>query len=368
MGWCGVPKRPQNTRFFQGLIKNYVESYPFGHQTPRKEKTTLNPIKISDYEQLREISARFSEGRLDRLLIVGSPGLFKTETVKKSMDDAFLYLRGRSSPISLYEQLYRGSSKPVVIDDCEVMMGDKNAQEILRDLLETCDCKTISWRTQSHLLKDKGLPTSFSTFSTCCIIANGIGKGRVWEAILSRVMFVEFEPAWEQVLGYMESWFEDKEILEYVRANQQDMGIPDGRRLLIAADMKNAELETCDWQEALQPQPTPTRETIEQERQLVECVRSLMLDPSKLPKERAKAFIAKTSMSRATYYRIQKTLIEEGVRLATPIDVQESLVGAKECGEVVPNRCNQIPEQKKNSNKIKLRLKEGAVLGNGITA
>jgi hypothetical protein len=336
----------------------------------KKGKTVMNPIKISDYEQLSEISARFSEGRLDRLLIVGSPGLFKTETVKRSMAD-HLYLRGRSSPISLYEQLYRGSSKPVVIDDCEVMMGDKNAQEILRDLLETCDCKTISWRTQSPVLKEKGLPTSFSTFSPCCIIANGIGKGRVWDAILSRVMFVHFEPTWEQVLDYMESWFGDEEILEYARANQQDLGIPDGRRLLNAADWKNAELGSCGWQESLRPQTTPSREKIDHERQMVDCVRTLMLDSSMSPKQRVGAFVEETSMSRATYYRIQKLLIEEGVLPARPIEVQESVVGAKECGDreiVVSNGCNQIPEQMTKSNKIKLRLKEGAVLGNGITA
>ena len=325
----------------------------------------MEPTQISDYEQLSEIAASFSEGKLDRLLIVGTPGLFKTETIRRSMNPGYLYLRGRSSPISLYEELCRGVGRPVVIDDCEVMMGDKNAQEILRDLLETSDVKTITWRTQSHVLKEKKLPTFFTTISPCCIIANGIGKGRVWDAILSRVKVFHFEPTWEQVLDYMENWFPDKEILELARSNQQELGTPDGRRLVNAADLKNAGLKNVDWQNHLRAEVTLSRQSIQEENQVFDFLRTLLLDESLQPKERVELFCDETKRSRASFFRYQKKLIEEGLVSTKANNTCEPASGGSfkhsviEGGEpVVASPMNAVEhKEEKKTEKIKLRLK-----------
>lgn len=325
----------------------------------------MEPTKISDYEQLSEIAASFSEGKLDRLLVVGTPGLFKTETIRRSMKSGYLYLRGRSSPISLYEELCRGIGRPVVIDDCEVMMGDKNAQEILRDLLETSDVKTIAWRTQSHVLKDKKLPNSFTTISPCCIIANGIGKGRVWDAILSRVKFFHFEPTWEQVLDYMENWFPDKEILDLARSHQQELGIPDGRRLVNAADLKNASLKNVDWQNHLLAELTPSRKGIQEENEALDTLRTLLLDDSLQPKERVELFCEKTKRSRATFFRYQKKWSEEGLVSGRATNACEAASGCSlkysviEGGDpVVASPMNAVEHREATkTEKIKLRLK-----------
>ena len=349
------------------INRNFTHSYTETHPQ-QKGRMSVNPIEISDYEQLSEIAARFSEGRLDRLLIVGSPGLFKTETIRKSMTGKFLYLRGRSSPVSLYGELFRGKGRPVVIDDCEVMLGDKNAQEILRDLLETSDVKEIAWRTQSHLLKEKKLPTSFKTTSACCIIANGIGKGRVWGAILSRVVICHFSPTWEQVLSYMEPWFEDKEILNFARARQSELGRPDGRRLLNAAAIKQASLGSVDWQDLLQSEITSSCNESDEDSQGISLVKELCADGSLYAKDRVKAFCEKSSLSRATFFRYQKKLTKEGFIPARVAQSAESRVESDQqvslqeavVEPVLSASVNEFEGERdrKKSEKIKIILKK----------
>jgi hypothetical protein len=278
----------------------------------------MSLTKISDYQQLLEIAAKFADGNLDRVLIRGNPGVFKTETIKKtmgSMGSEYLYFRGKYTGITLYEELYWGRGLPVVMDDTSEMLKDPAVQELLRDLLETTRVKTLSWRTQNQKLAQQGIPGSFQTRSRCLIITNKIGTGGVWDAILSRVLAFTFEPTWHQVLDHMESWFADDEILNAARTSQKLLrATPDGRRLVNALNVKKVGLETVDWQSVLL---SGLPQTSGESNQASEILKTLLNDGSLTQNERVGLFQEKTGLKRSTFYSYQKELIEEGF-LPTP--------------------------------------------------
>jgi hypothetical protein len=142
---------------------------------------------------------------------------------------------------------------PVVLDDTSEMLREKNVQEILRDLTEHTEERRISWRTQSRILDEKGLPKTFTTSSPVCVIANQIGNGGVWPALISRCLRFDVEFSWREICREVRriGWFADKEILSF--AENHATGRADARLFNHARMMKENKLK--DWRELFDATP-----------------------------------------------------------------------------------------------------------------
>jgi hypothetical protein len=225
----------------------------------------MSTLRITRLKDLRKLGRKFAAGEIPAVMVVGPPGQGKTQTLLAAIGKRpHLPRRGRLSALSLYEDLYLHRDQLVVLDDTAEMLKDRNVQELLRDLSESTKSKQISWRTQSKILVDKGIPNSFVTTSHLCVVANVIGTGGVWPALKSRCMEVEVEFTWEELIEDVrrQMWFEDEEILTYAEMNARCR--PDLRLLEKALNQKRIKLG--DWRQVfgsaavhLPPAVDPTR-------------------------------------------------------------------------------------------------------------
>jgi hypothetical protein len=179
---------------------------------------TMATLRITTLKPLKKLCRSFAAGRLPAVMLVGPPGQYKTQSLLKALKKSrHLYLRGRVSALSLYEQLYEHRDELVILDDTAEMLKDRNVQEMLRDLTESTESRQVSWRTQSNILADKGLPTSFETKSRLCVVANEVGTAGVWPALNSRCLRWEIDLSWAELIKQVrrDRWFHDEEILAF---------------------------------------------------------------------------------------------------------------------------------------------------------
>ena len=208
----------------------------------------MSTLRITKIKDLKKLGRSIAAGKVPAVMVVGPPGQGKTKTLMEAIGKRpHLPRSGRLSALCLYEDLYRHRDQIVVLDDTAEMLKDRNVQELLRDLSESTKTKRISWRTQSKILEEKGIPNSFVTTSHLCVVANVIGTGGVWPALKSRCIVVEVEFTWEELIKQVRriKWYEDKEILTYVETNACCR--PDLRLLKKAETQKQIGL--CDWRQ-----------------------------------------------------------------------------------------------------------------------
>ena len=254
-------------------------------------------LKLTTAKELRKIARKFVSGELERVMIVGPPGQGKTETIRRALGQkGYLYLRGRTTAISFYEELYDHRDLPVLLDDTAEMLLDTNVQELLRDLTETTPARRVSWRTQSKSLEDKGIEKSFVTRSPVCVLANKLGTGGVWPALNSRCLRWRVEFDWSELVAETRRlrWFKDEEILDFALNHARCQ--PDLRLFQKAADLKRAKLG--DWRELFEVEVTDRDAE----------VRRILADDSLNTTAQLQVYMDKGYGSRPTFYRERKKL------------------------------------------------------------
>jgi hypothetical protein len=264
-------------------------------------------IVVTTYDDLDRYLRKFAEGTLDLVLLLGPPGVGKTEAVKHALgiehgapSDA-LYVEGHIRPFGLYQGLWRYRHMPVVLDDLDRLYADADCVRLLKPLCNTRRMKRISWLSHAVSAVPE-LPAEFSTESNVIMIANE------WRTLNSNVRALEdrtiiiwFSPSSLAIHRRTADWFEDPEVYRFIGSylpyiTTLSMRYYDkGRRL--------KEAGFADWKKSLLQIMLPDRVTA--------LVAGLQLD-SRLQSdaERVEQFAAETGMSRMTYYRYKKALPE----------------------------------------------------------
>jgi hypothetical protein len=67
---------------------------------------------------------------------------------------------------------YKDKKCIVVFDDCDSVLFDDIALNLLKAALDTGRKRTISWHTESRILKEAGIPNSFDFEGGCIFITN----------------------------------------------------------------------------------------------------------------------------------------------------------------------------------------------------
>lgn len=122
--------------------------------TTKTDNSILMPrdaIVVTQYPDLDRYIRKFAEGSLDLVLLLGKPGIGKTEAVKKALgiDDCHpsetLYVEGHAQPFGLYQGLWRHRDSPVVLDDLDRLYANPDCVRILKPLCNMRPVKRISW-------------------------------------------------------------------------------------------------------------------------------------------------------------------------------------------------------------------------------
>jgi hypothetical protein len=198
----------------------------------------------------------FTKDSLGLVVEIGRPGISKSyaaKTESAKLPGEVMWISGKSSAFKVYQKLYRGRNKLVVLNDAELLWSDKSGRILLRDLTEMSKRKVLSWETSSSLLAKLGIPNSFSTTSRVLIIANQLKFGDKYEsgALKDRGHPHYFEPSTLQVHEFVGGWFWDQEIYDYFSSRLHLMVRHSCRRYVKCSQRKQAGM---DWRRVVDEQ------------------------------------------------------------------------------------------------------------------
>jgi len=262
-------------------------------------------IVVASYPDLERYLYRFSEGELHLVLLLGKPGIGKTEAVKRAMrldgdlTGQALYVEGHAQPFGLYQELWRYRDRPVVLDDLDRLYANPDCVRILKPLCNTRCKKRISWLSNA-VASVPDLPTEFTTDSSVILIANEWRtlNGNV-RALEDRAIILWFNPSHQEIHRRTAEWFDEPDIYQFIGSYLPHVPHLSMRYYDKARRLRRAGF--VDWQKSLLQMMLSDRS--------VAVVAGLQLDPRmQSDKQRVTQFIAETGLSRATYYRIKTNL------------------------------------------------------------
>lgn len=154
-------------------------------------------------------------------VITGEGGLGKTYTVLQTLekcgledmtevlaaaeegdviDNAFVTVKGYSTAKGLYRTLYENNDRVIVFDDCDSILKDAVALNILKGALDSYDRRFISWNSEMKETDD--LPRSFE-FTGQIIFISNMEADNIDQAVRSRSMMIDLSMTEDQKIDRM---------------------------------------------------------------------------------------------------------------------------------------------------------------------
>ncbi len=138
------------------------------------------------FEILKDMTKAVKNGDVRAMIVTGPPGVGKSFGVEEVLakDDLFDMMgqrkpkyeivKGAMSAIGLYSKLYKYSDAKniLVFDDCDSILLDDIALNILKAALDSSKKRTISWNTDSRILRSEGIPDKFEFKGGAIFITN----------------------------------------------------------------------------------------------------------------------------------------------------------------------------------------------------
>ena len=138
------------------------------------------------FQVLTDMTKAVKAGDVRAMIVTGPPGVGKSFGVEEVLakDDLFNTLgerkpryeivKGAMSAIGLYAKLYEYSAEKniIVFDDCDSVLLDDLSLNILKAALDSSKKRTISWNTDSRVLRSEGIPDRFEFKAGAIFITN----------------------------------------------------------------------------------------------------------------------------------------------------------------------------------------------------
>ena len=202
-------------------------------QAERDEKFGIN-TRFSFVEKLVNMVAA---GVQPSAVITGEGGLGKTYTVNKTLErngfkdisdladfqvgsvintrKCFTSVKGYSTPKGLYRTLFENNKSIIVFDDCDSILKDPVALNLLKSALDSYGKRIISWNAD---MRDEDLPRSFE-FTGRVIFISNLSQDSIDQAIRSRSMMIDLSMTPAQKIERMEAIAKSDEFLPEYDAN-----------------------------------------------------------------------------------------------------------------------------------------------------
>ena len=193
---------------------------------PVESKFTIN----QRFGFLSDMIVMLAKGDQPSVVVTGPGGLGKSHTVTTTLrkaglkdmsilDDyeigaqvpknAFVVIKGYSTPKGLYRTLYENRNSIIVFDDCDSVLKDPVSLNILKGALDSYSKRIISWRAD---IKDEDLPTSFEFKGRVVFISN-MSSSQLDQAIISRSMSVDVTMTATQKVERMRFLVKEKDFM-----------------------------------------------------------------------------------------------------------------------------------------------------------
>jgi hypothetical protein len=165
-----------------------MTTQPAPVQEPRATETDEQAMdRIRErFDILHEMTKATVSGDIRAMIVSGPPGVGKSFGVEQEIEKATMFdkiagkrlraevVKGSATPIGLYQTLYKYSDANcvVVFDDCDSILLDDVALNLLKGALDSGKKRKISWLSESSSLRREGIPDSFEFKGSAIFITN----------------------------------------------------------------------------------------------------------------------------------------------------------------------------------------------------
>jgi hypothetical protein len=163
--------------------------------TESEGNVTAAATEETDAEAIERIRGRFAmlgemtkavkKGDVRAMIVSGPPGVGKSHGVEEVLDRYAMMetmgarkthevIKGAMSALGLYAKLYKMADEGnvVVFDDCDSIFADELSLNILKAALDSKKNRKIHWNTDSHKLRQEGIPDCFTFKASAIFITN----------------------------------------------------------------------------------------------------------------------------------------------------------------------------------------------------
>jgi hypothetical protein len=194
-GFLGLDKARVNVPSLESLTIVNEAAYISNKDQTQAHKAPVENTE-TDEQAIERIAARFSildemaeavsTSKVRAMIVSGPPGIGKSYGVERALEKQNMFqdiagsqrkfevVKGAMSAIGLYKKLYEHSAKGHVVcfDDCDAILYDDLALNLLKAALDTGKKRTLHWNTESRTLMAEGMPNSFEFFGGVIFITN----------------------------------------------------------------------------------------------------------------------------------------------------------------------------------------------------
>lgn len=193
------------------------------------------------FEFVENLVSMIAKGLTPSAVITGEGGLGKTYTVNKTLvahgltdltdmgalevgsfidrSNSFTTVKGYSTAKGLFRTLYENKNSVIVFDDCDAVLKDPVATNLLKAALDSYGKRVITWNAD---MRDEDLPRSFEFTGRVVFISN-LGQDKIDQAIRSRSMMVDLAMSEDQKMDRMETIANDDDFLpEFSKEYKKD--------------------------------------------------------------------------------------------------------------------------------------------------
>jgi len=230
------------------------------------------------FVMLKDMTRACKKGDVRAMIVTGPPGVGKSHGVEEVLGKHDLLadiagdsklkkydvVKGAMSAIGLYAKLYQYAEKDnvIVFDDCDSVLMDDLSLNILKAALDSKKRRMIHWNTDSRLLRQEGIPSSFEFKGSAIFITNikfdNVRSKKLrdhLEALESRCHYVDLTIDTERekmlhirnvierhgmLTEYKFSQNEEAAIVEFVNINKKRLRELSLRTILKVADLAKA--------------------------------------------------------------------------------------------------------------------------------
>jgi hypothetical protein len=260
------------------LAQNSVSEVTVAHES---DEEIVERLRVR-FNILTEMTKAVRGGTVRAMIVSGPPGVGKSFGVEEVLgkDDLFDMMgerkpryeivKGAMSALGLYSKLYEYSDAKsvLVFDDCDSVLLDDLSLNILKAALDSSKKRTISWNTDSRMLRSEGIPDKFEFKGGAIFITNikfeNVRSKKLQDhlaALESRCHYIDLQMDTdrEKVLrirqivedGMLDTYeFEDEakdEIVDFIVANKSKLRELSLRTVLKVADLRKSFANT--WKE-----------------------------------------------------------------------------------------------------------------------
>jgi hypothetical protein len=227
--WCAVKN---GKILFKSATKYYTKKKIEQLESECEESTSPSTVAFpinQRFEFVSDLVEMVATQQTPSCIITGEGGLGKSHTVTQTLEKigltdvseieagiecppgTYRVIKGYSTAKGLYRILYENKDGIIVFDDCDSILKDPDALNILKGALDSYSKRLITWNTSV----DTELPRSFC-FNGGIIFISNLSPEKLDQALKSRSMNVDLTMTLDQKIDRMKFIIEEPSFLPNV--------------------------------------------------------------------------------------------------------------------------------------------------------